>query len=211
MVVVLRLNALKVKLSSKELREISQEINRHFTPIFAAKMAQPTRPALKLSPHELRAISEEISREFPPDSATQSTNLVLLAVDPGVMHAYWHIAKNNADITTKSQMTLRLYSTPKRDKSVDEEKLWQDIPLQHDQKQHKIHLPVLASNSDYSAVIGEHHIDGRFTTLAHSNRIIANSHSAASHQNRAKVTLLQTTSKNLAKNNTSGLGILSAL
>jgi hypothetical protein len=211
----MRLDNFNDRLSAKELLDISQEISKHFSPVFETKIAETKiarGPAIKLSAKELFDISEEISREFTPDSSlAHGAKLVLLAVDPGHLHAYWHGVKEQADISPtrpepeKLQLTLRLYDWSEPADTSSKTVAWHDIGVQDEQTQHKIPLPLLTHNTAYSAAIGECHPDGHFVSFVHSNLVDAYSNNSVPCQSRVHTATLQAKPENADKN-ASGLG-----
>ena len=82
----------RIKLSRQEMCGISQAISRDFSPRFMAGKATGNRET-QFSSQELLEISQQISREHAPSRANHPSGLVLLAVSPKRLHAYWHITK----------------------------------------------------------------------------------------------------------------------
>ncbi len=94
----------------KELFAISQEISAAFSPIFFSRIPESSAH-IRLAEKELIDISQQITKEFSATTATGSPELMLLPVDPGHLHAYWHLEEHNAsaDVSNnfEDQLTLK--------------------------------------------------------------------------------------------------------
>lgn len=153
-------------LSRQEMCFISQTINREFSPrLFGSRVARST--ASRFSPQELRDISQQISREYAPSKTMRQSKLVLMAVSPRRLHAYWHIAKRRLNEALQQNdeaqpLTLRIYAeddtndlpleTPTHDRN------WFDVPVTRVDGQQDIWLPeplIAHSGRQYRAELGE--------------------------------------------------------
>ncbi len=162
----------KIKLSTEEMLDISQEINREFAPNFSAKIPNPGNQH-KLSPKEMRGISEEIRLGFAPKASNNTQELVLLPVDPDHLYAYWNLGdgKPNTDVKNDSgnQLVLRIYSTPNKNTDTAKTKSWFDVAIDSAQVLQKISLPIRAHETAYSATIGKRYPDNNLVPLTSSN------------------------------------------
>lgn len=163
----------QIKLSSKDILETSLEINEAFAPILALETTDLTDLS-NLSPEEILEISENISFDFAPKAANNSQKFVLLPVDPHHIHAYWNLSDylpdNRKNSASKDQLTLRVYSEADQ-KALTETSSWIDAPINSARSQQNIFLPNRTYDISYSASIGKHDQDDRFTAFAHSNSI----------------------------------------
>ena len=166
----------KINLSAEEMLEISQEINRNFTPCFSNQIpefAEKTR----LSPRDLLDIGEKISRDFAPKISLNLPELMLLPVDPSHLYAYWNLGKNQeaamSDNDGNDPLTLRIYSQPDEQITDIETVSWFDVAIDSPKTQQQVSLPCPADKTVYSAAIGTCRVDDRFVVLAHSNIIHA--------------------------------------
>jgi hypothetical protein len=162
----------KIKLSSKEMLEISQEINQEFAPNLLVKTTTPTYQ-YNLSPQEMLEISEGISLDFAPKASNNKQELVLLPIDPDHVHAYWNLSDGKTSDTQnnafKDQLTLRVYSKPETTINITETKSWFDVAINSIQSQQNISLPSHSQQSAYSASIGKRDQDNTLTPFASSN------------------------------------------
>lgn len=165
---------------------ISQSISRDFSPRLYASRSAPKIEA-PFSAQELLEISRHISREYAPSRASQQSRLVLLAVSPEKLHAYWHIAKRRLTQALKRleqplPMTLRIYTEAKAEAQTDTEASqtspsanqaqWFDLTINQVTGQQDIYLPALPDTSTpvrYRAALGESLGDKVFIPLAYSN------------------------------------------
>jgi hypothetical protein len=160
------------KLSTKELLEISEEINREFAPEFSSKKPEPASQH-KLSSKELFEISEEIRLEFAPKASNNTQELVLLPVDPDHLYAYWNLGDDIFNTTQKNdfgnQLTLRIYPEPNKNTNTLKTKSWFDVAIDSAQAQQKVILPARTHETTYSASIGKRFPDNNLIPFASSN------------------------------------------
>ena len=71
----------QITISTAEMLEISQKINRDFAPVLSAQIDNTANPGA-LSSQQLLDISEHISLDFAPKVIHNSPQLMLLPVDP---------------------------------------------------------------------------------------------------------------------------------
>ena len=153
-------------LSRQEMCIISQAINRDFSPrLFGSRVSRSA--ASRFSPQELRDISQQISREYAPSRTMRQSRLVLLAVSPRRLHAYWHIAKRRLSEALQRNeaahaLTLRIYAEadtaglPLQTANYDTN--WFDVPVTRVDGQQDIWLPeplIARSGVQYRAELGE--------------------------------------------------------
>ena len=105
----------QITISTAEILEISQEINRDFSPLLPVK-TNNTIYNKNISPQEMLDISETINLNFAPKMSNNQTQLMLLPVDPNHIYAYWNPNKDNSFPMEKNdrppqKLTLRIYST----------------------------------------------------------------------------------------------------
>lgn len=152
--------------------EISQEINRNFTPCFSSRMPELAKK-IRLSPKELLDIDQEISRNFAPKISHKTPELMLLPVDPGHLHAYWNLGEKKEIVSPvskdKDRLTLRIYSQSEEDKAVTATEIWFDVAIDSPTAHRQVALPEPADDAVYSAAIGQRCADDSFIVLAHSN------------------------------------------
>lgn len=161
----------QIKLSSEEMLEISQEINREFAPDFSIIIPNPDYQH-KLSSEEMYAISEEIRLGFAPKASNNTKKLVLLPVDPDHLYAYWNLGddkQNTAQINAGNQLTLRIYSDSDKKTDITKTKPWFDVAIESAQAQQKIFLPSRKRDTAYSAAIGKRYPDNSLAPFASSN------------------------------------------
>jgi hypothetical protein len=162
----------QIKLSTEEMLEISQEINREFAPEFSNGISNLGYQH-KLSPKEMFEISEEIRKDFAPRASSYIQELVLLPVDPDHLYAYWNLDDDKLDTTQKNdsrnQLTLRIYPEPNKNWAITKTKSWFDIAIDSAQAQQIISLPMRAHETDYSATIGNRYPDNGLVPFAYSN------------------------------------------
>jgi hypothetical protein len=162
----------QIRLSPEELLEISQEINRAFTPIFSIEVAGPTCQ-YPLSPKEMLKISEEISLDFAPSASDNTQELVLLPVDPDHLHAYWNLGDDQPGSAQKNasddQLTLRIYEESDDITDITQSKPYFDVAIDGTQSQKNIVLPKHGHHTTYSATLGKHSQNDDLAPLAYSN------------------------------------------
>jgi hypothetical protein len=161
----------QIHLSPNEMLEISQEINREFTP---SALPAPSEPdyKIKLSTMEMFEISEEIRQNFAPKAENNAQELVLLPVDPDHLYAYWNVPDTKPDMTPKTdpgqQLTLRIYSEANKNTETAEAKPWFDIAIDNTQAQQSVFLSKQAHATTYSAAIGQQLPDNSLASFADS-------------------------------------------
>jgi len=165
-----------INLSATEMLEISQEISRDFTPCFSSRMSKRVEK-IKFSTKELFDISEEIGRDFAPKISSTIPELMLLPVDPGHIHAYWHLEQNH-DVATPDNpaphpLTLRIYAQPEEKMPTSQAPSWFDLTLDQFETQQHISLPNPVNATAYSAAIGQAGPDQNFIVFARSNTVHA--------------------------------------
>ncbi len=169
----------RLTLSQQEMCSISQAISRDFSPrLFASRLGR--RERMRFAPQELREISRLISRDFAPSRVSHQPSLVLLAVSPRRLYAYWHVAKrllNNAlQRTAPEPMTLRIYaqsvdSTSPVNASPEQEN-WFDVVIDNNLGQQDVWVPERFSSHgprQFSAVLGKKSSDHPFQPITFSN------------------------------------------
>jgi hypothetical protein len=165
----------KINLSAKEMLEISQEITRNFAPCFSSRMPELVEK-VRLSPKELLDISEEIGRDFAPKPSSYNVpELTLLPVDPGHLHAYWHLQESAEKSVSDNdeQLTLRVYSQPDEQNADAEATVWFDIAIDSSTANQQVALPAAIDDTAYSAAIGKCRADDSFIEFVHSNVVHA--------------------------------------
>ena len=159
-------------LSTEEMLQISQEINLAFTPIFSIEIAAPACQ-YPLSSKEMLQISEEISLDFAPSASNNTQKLVLLAVDPDHLYAYWNLDDDPSGSTQKTdpghQLTLRIYSEPENLADTLKKKPYFDVAVEGAQAQKNIVLPWHTHQTAYSATLGNRYQHDSQAPLASSN------------------------------------------
>ncbi len=179
----------QIRLSSEEILEISQEINREFTPVFSTKIISQAQHQA-FSPKEMLEISEEISKDFAPIASNHTQELILLPVDPDHLYVYWNLVKDKLldaqKMASGQQLTLRIYAEP--DKKTDTSKPYFDVAIDSAQAQQNIALPMHTHETTYCATIGNRHKNNSLTPFAYSNsahvpagRIMPNSAKNSQH------------------------------
>lgn len=182
----------RTQLSRQEMCIISQVISRDFSPhFFSSRLGRQTQ--MRFSAQELLEISRQISREFAPNKVSHQSRLVLLAVTPRRLHAYWHVAKRRlqagANLTESDQpKILRVYTQPTpavpaaelihaepRENSQESVgRNWFDINIPYSVGQQDILLPdnlTLATGGGFQAAIGKLNAEQIFCPLLYSNTI----------------------------------------
>lgn len=159
---------------------ISHAISRDFSPRLFRSRLQPRAQRL-FTPQELLEISQQISREYAPSRVSHQSRLVLLAVSPRRLHAYWHVAKrllNGAlNRIEPEPTTLRIYAQPNNVRessdSQDQNRYnWFDVPIHADLGQQDVLLPeafMLNPAMHYSAALGQMDEEQLFTPFTCSN------------------------------------------
>jgi hypothetical protein len=163
----------KVKLSAKELLEISQEISRNFTPCFSSLMPElELAEKIRFSSKELLDIGEEIGRDYAPKLSSNTPELMILPVDPGHLYAYWNLGKDSThDNHGRGQLILRIYSKSDEQQLDTETMSSFDIAIDSPKTQQQVSLPDPVDRTAYSAAIGKCGADHSFIAVAHSEII----------------------------------------
>lgn len=165
-------NYSKIELSPKELLEISQDINRKFTPSAVIDSPEP-EDKTKPSPKEMFEISEEIRQDFAPRASDNPQELVLLPVDPDHLYAYWNLNDDKPCTTQKidsgNQLTLRIYPELNINSDITEKKSWFDVAIDSHQAQQQVFLPMKTDETAYSATIGKRNPDNSLAPFVQSN------------------------------------------
>lgn len=158
---------------------ISQRISRDFSPRLFSSRAGQRRS--RFSPQQLLEISQQISREYAPNKISHQSRLVLLAVSPRRLHAYWHVAKRLLTaalqkIEPPPAMTLRVYNDAAvidKNGQAGTQPAWFDVEVNKADGQQDIWLPeslaVDKTAHHYRAVLGEVQTDQVFTPLVYSH------------------------------------------
>jgi len=137
------------------------------------KAGPKARSTPALAPEELRSISSEIADRFPQAIDDDRLQLVLLDVDPHMIHAYWNIPlqqyEQAAGASGAAAKMLRVYLLPSEQATVHEALYWFDIETQGLRNQHYIDLT--RDNAAYAAQYGIIGSDGGFIPLATSNSV----------------------------------------
>lgn len=137
------------------------------------RAAPKARSTATLSPEELRSISSEIADQFPQSIDDDRLQLVLLDVDPHMLHAYWNIPLQQyaqaAGTSGAAAKMLRVYLLPSEQAAVHEAMYWFDIETQGLRNQQYIDLT--KDNAAYAAQYGIVGSDGRFIPLVTSNSV----------------------------------------
>ena len=162
---------------------ISQRISRDFSPRLFTRRTGQHQPS-RFSPQELLEISQQISREYAPSKISHQSRLVLLAVSPRRLHAYWHVAKRLLTaalqkIEPPPAMTLRIYSddvpASEVNEQADNQPAWFDVAVNKADGQQDIWLPesfaVDKVAHHYRAVMGELRTNQIFTPLVYSHAV----------------------------------------
>ncbi len=162
----------QIRLSSEEILEISQEINREFTPVFSTKIVSQAEHQA-FSPKEMLEISEEISRDFAPIASNNTQELILLPVDPDHLYIYWNLIKDKLldaqKMASGQQLTLRIYAEPDKNADTSKPKPYFDVAIDSAQAQQNIALPMHTHETTYCAIIGKRHKNNSLTPFAQSN------------------------------------------
>ncbi|MCX7098009.1 MAG: DUF4912 domain-containing protein [Methylococcales bacterium] len=161
-----------LKLSSQEMLEISQDINREFALNLSAPTPEIADPDT-LHPQEMQKISDEISLNFAPSAAHNAQGVVLLPVDPDHLYAYWNLADPLIAPPKKAvepPLTLRIYSDANPTSGLTATNPWFDLPINSRQNQQAVTLPQRVAKATYSASVGQRNPDNSLSTEASSNR-----------------------------------------
>ena len=125
---------------------------------------------ITVSALQLRKISQELLTQFPAAVDDETLRLVLLDVDPHMIHAYWNVPLNNSmRIPPKSEKRLRIYRLPDMLAPLKRSLSWFEIPVQGLRSQQ--YIDVDKDNAVYVAQLGYALPGGRFVQLVTSNRV----------------------------------------
>jgi len=163
----------QITISTAEILEISQEINRDFSPLLPVK-TNNTIYNKNISPQEMLDISETVSLNFAPKMSNNQTQLMLLPVDPNHIYAYWNPNKDNSFPMEKNdrppqELTLRIYSTSPSDAEQNKTSEWQDVIVDNTKFQQSIPLPVIYQHNSYCASLGKREENNNLIPFARSN------------------------------------------
>jgi len=148
----------QITISTAEMLEISQRINHDFAPSLPVQ-TDNTVLLNDISPQEMLSISETISHDFAPKISNNTTQLMLLPVDPNNIYAYWNLNKDDCYHMAKNdpihqELTLRIYSTSPSDSEQYKTPAWWDVIVDNTKSQQSIPLPVSNQQNSYYASIG---------------------------------------------------------
>ena len=151
-------------------KNVHRNTSKLTPPTSATSTAKP-----EFSREELRAISQEVAEKFP--IPTETTELVLMDVDPHHVHAYWNIAPEDLaafdttpdDLAGESNLVLRFHdlSPPQPGSSRRREPF--DIPVRGQENHWYVELWHDAKS--YEAELGLRMQDGGLVTLARSKPV----------------------------------------
>ena len=169
----------RIPLSRQEMCMISHAISRDFSPRLFRSRREP-QAQRRFTPQELLEISQQISREYAPSRVSHQSRLVLLAVSPRRLHAYWHVAKRllhgALNRMEPEPMTLRIYVQPdaQDSKVLQDQNLqdWFDVPIDAEEGQLDVFLPeafTVNTAMHFSAALGRTDKEQLFTPLSYSN------------------------------------------
>ncbi|MGY6276290.1 DUF4912 domain-containing protein [Methylomonas sp. MgM2] len=176
---------------------ISQAISRDFSPRFFASRATRS-PTTQFSPQELLDISRQIIREYAPTRNSGQSRLVLLAISPRRLHAYWRISKRRLSTALnrieQQPMTLRIYTQPETNAEEvvpgSTPASWLDVDITNDDGHQDIYLSEPVPDSTpfkFRAVIGENRGERTFIPLVYSNTAAPCPSPQARHQQSGPV------------------------
>jgi Domain of unknown function (DUF4912) len=163
-------SASQILLSSKEILDISQEINSKYAPITSIKPAG-RQAKMAFSSRELFDISAEITRKHTPKINYGIPKLVLLPIDPEHLYAYWNLGDDQTNPASKDEsqdIVLRIY--PKQDDipAKPQKKVWFDVVIDQAQRRQTVFVPKEHNAESYTAVIGTLAQDNHLTELVTS-------------------------------------------
>ncbi|MGZ8227455.1 MAG: DUF4912 domain-containing protein [Methylococcaceae bacterium] len=141
-----------IKLSSREILAISEEVGLGFVPEAADAVSQIVLlPVDRDHLHAYWNIGQEQLEAAPQDHS-------------------------------ESQLTLRVYSEPDNSGDISKTVSWFDVAIDSAQTRQTVSLPVRSDQQAYSASIGNQNIDSSFAALASSNAVTVFGGPALSHQ-----------------------------
>jgi len=127
------------------------------------------RPS-RLTAAQLRRISTELATQFPAAVDDDTLRLVLLDVDPHMLHAYWNIPLRSLPLKApEGEKRLRVYVLPTENASVHQARSWFDVPVQGLRSQQ--YIDVSYDNAVYAVQYGIAAPSGRFVPLATSRAV----------------------------------------
>ncbi|MGZ8947149.1 MAG: DUF4912 domain-containing protein [Methylococcaceae bacterium] len=131
-----------IKLSSREILAISEEVSLGFVPEAADAVSQVVLlPVDRDHLHAYWNIGQEQLEASPQDDHSES------------------------------QLTLRVYSEPDNSGDISKTVSWFDVAIDSTQTRQIVSLPVRSDQQTYSASIGNQNIDSSFAALASSNAV----------------------------------------
>jgi len=170
----------RIQLSRQEIRNISEEISRDFSPRYRNTKTRNLYIALFCS-HELLEISREISKEYAPSLDDSRPTLVLLPVSPTRLHAYWHSVNRPTpappeQAEQRESMVLRIYTQSKASATEPESNQsrdnWIDIAVDEEHGHLDINIPPPPAGTiarQYCAVLGNLQANQSFKVWIHAN------------------------------------------
>ncbi len=167
--------------------EISNEIQSEYAPVKSIETLElVTRN--EISKQELLEISENISRYYAPGILSNTKKLVLLAIDPHHLYAYWNLGDNKDYALSKGiingEVVLRVYSQTDGIRDTVKRPLV-EIIIKELQSGQKIRLPTYEKSADYSASIGKINSKEPFIPLLNTN--LSNAYYNISKQKISKI------------------------
>ncbi len=126
-----------------------------------------------LSRQELLEVSQNISRYYAPKVSLSTQKLVLLAIDPKHLYAYWNLVENQPDTLSQnlsnSEWVLRVYKEQQSFPTKIIEKPIAEIQITALQSGQEIRLPVVKKEMIFSATISKVVEENGFNLLIKSN------------------------------------------
>ncbi len=144
------------------------------SPLLKEPINKPKQAAIKsLSRKELLEVSENISRYYAPKISSSAQNLVLLAIDPNHLYAYWNLVENQPDTISRhlsnDEWVLRVKEQHQIHPAEKKEKPVAEIKITKLHSGQEIKLPTLKKGMIYSASIGRVVEKNGFDPLLKSN------------------------------------------
>jgi hypothetical protein len=135
---------------------------------------KPKQATIKsLSRKELLEVSENISRYYAPKISSSAQNLVLLAIDPNHLYAYWNLVENQPDTISRylsnNEWVLRIKEQHQKYPTNTKEKSVAEIKINKLHSGREIKLPTVKKGMTYSASIGRVVEKDGFDPLLKSN------------------------------------------
>lgn len=145
--------------------------SRHYSR-FAGK-----RPRLTLSSQDMLSISEEIRRDYAVHKLYRpvqpASKIVLLPIDPGHLHAYWHLDDEHRRLKKDQVMMLRVHGTPEEAVNSDPMRDWFDLSVEPDCSQQQLTLPENMAGNHFWVELGWAQDDARFEPVVCSETVFA--------------------------------------